>query len=291
MTSSVVVELLDGLGGDDEKSETDRWNAVLKKLTSLDYGLRSQLGDVSERLKVASHTGEMNHVLGLLDDTRSSTSEGVHAVLTAIYQEFLPETDPATVVPGYLGSLGRALLVRRGLADIAVKLTGYNDILQSDRTGEHEEALAVIQQWMKSFVSSAVCRAMPVADRWQMVEFERELADQPLVVARQTSEGLVKYIDSLASINQREVLVLHDQRSLAEMRESLAAARQLLDLSPATSRDMMDRAYQAAQSLRGRQPATDTRIAQLGTYLPTTTSRAEYERFIEQLEAVLFAAG
>jgi hypothetical protein len=120
-----------------------------------------------------------------------------------------------------------------------------------------------------------------------MVEFERELAEQSMSVARQTCEGLVKYIDSLASINQREVLVLHDQRTLEEMRESLSNARQLLDISAATAREMMDRAYQAAQRLRGRHPATDALIIGLERYAPTSSAPGESVKFLESLEAVL----
>lgn len=285
-------ELLDGLGGESERSEGDRWGVVLEKLSSIEYGLSSQLADATERFAVALGAGEMNQVLGLLDDTQSSTSEGVHAVVSAIYEEFLPDTNPATVVPGYLTSLGRALLVRRGLADIATKLTAQNDVLQDPaKTDEHDVALAGIRQQMKAFVASVVCRAMRAADRWQMVEFERELASQPSSVAKLTAEGLVKYIDSLASINQREVLVLHDQRTLEEMRESLSNARQLLDLSAQTAREMMDRAYQAAQRLRGRHPATDALIIQLERYAPTSSNPAESAKFLERLEAVLAAGG
>jgi hypothetical protein len=285
-------DLLDGLGTEGEKTEADRWNVVLEKLSSIEYGLSSQLDDATDRFAVALGAGEMNQVLGLLDDTQSSTSEGVHAVVSSIYEEFLPDTNPATVVPGYLTSLGRALLVRRGLADIATKLTADNDVLQDPaKASQHEAALAAIRQQMRSFVASVVCRAMRAADRWQMVEFERELAAQPLSVARLTSEGLVKYIDSLASINQREVLVLHDQRTLEEMRESLATARQLLDLSAATAREMMDRAYQAAQRLRGRHPASDAMIIQLERFAPTSSNPAESSVFLERLEAVLAAGG
>ena len=290
--SADIGDLLDGLGGDAEKTEVERWNVVLEKLSSIEYGLSSQLDDATQRFAIALAAGEMNQVLGLLDDTQSSTSEGVHAVVSAIYEEFLPDTNPATVVPGYLTSLGRALLVRRGLADIATKLTAQNDALQNpDKTDEHDAALASIRQQMRMFVASVVCRAMRAADRWQMVEFERELAAQPTGAAKMTSEGLVKYIDSLASINQREVLVLHDQRTVEEMRDSLSTARQLLDLSAATAREMMDRAYQAAQRLRGRHPATDALIIQLERYAPTSSAPAESHKFLERLEAVLAAGG
>lgn len=286
-----IGDLLEGLGGG-EKTEADRWSSVLEKLSSIEYGLRSQLDDATVRLDVSLAAGEMNQVLGLLDDTQSSTSEGVHAIVSAIYEEFLPDTNPASVVPGYLTSLGRALLVRRGLADVATKLTSHNDVLQNpDRLDEHSVALSSIRSQMRAFVSSVVCRAMRAADRWQMVEFERELASQPMSVARLTSEGLVKYIDSLASINQREVLVLHDQRTLEEMREALSSARQLIDLSPQTAREMMDRAYQAAQRLRGRNPSIDALIIQLERYAPTSSAPAESSRFLERLEAVMSAAG
>ncbi len=290
--SADIGDLLDGLGGGGEKTEAERWSGVLERLSSIEYGLSSQLDEATQRFAIALAAGEMNQVLGLLDDTQSSTSEGVHAVVSVIYEEFLPDTNPATVVPGYLTSLGRALLVRRGLADIATKLTAQNDALQNpEKTDEHEAALASIRQQMRGFVASVVCRAMRAADRWQMVEFERELSEQPPGLAKMTSEGLVKYIDSLASINQREVLVLHDQRTLEEMRDSLSTARQLLDLSAATAREMMDRAYQAAQRLRGRHPATDALIIQLERYAPTSSAPAESARFLERLEAVLSAGG
>ncbi len=290
--SADIGDLLDGLGGDIEKTETDRWSVVLEKLSSIEYGLSSQLDEATQRFAVALAAGEMNQVLGLLDDTQSSTGEGVHAVVSAIYDEFLPDTNPATVVPGYLTSLGRALLVRRGLADTATKLTAQNDVLQNpEKSDEHEAALASIRTQMRMFVASVVCRAMRAADRWQMVEFECDLASQPPSAAKMTSEGLVKYIDSLASINQREVLVLHDTRTLEEMRESLSTARQLLDLSAATAREMMERAYQAAQRLRGRHPATDSLIVQLERYAPTSSNPAESAKFLERLEAVLSAGG
>ncbi len=124
-----------------------------------------------------------------------------------------------------------------------------------------------------------------------MVEFERDLSSQPASLARLTSEGLVKYLDSLGSINQREVLLVHDQRALEQMRESLANARQLVDISPRTAAEMMDRAYQAAQRLRGRAPNTDELVIQLERYAPTSSNPSETSQFLDRLEAVLAASG
>jgi hypothetical protein len=241
-------------------------------------------------MHVALEAGEINQVLGILDDTQSSASEGVHAVVAAIYEAFLPEVNPATVVPGYLTSLGRALLVRRGLAELAATLGPYNDLLQGDRPDGYGEALARVREVMRAFVASVVCRAMRAADRWEMVEFDRQLQEQPLTTARLTTEGLVKYLESLGSINQREVLLLHDQRTRDEMSEALTTARSLFELSPSTAGEMLQRAYQAAQRLRGRNPVTDALIGQLDRYANAANGNGSVE-LLERLEALLAAAG
>ena len=285
-----IGELLGSLDEGQQEDDAVRWKRVLDKVASIEYGLRAQHGEAVERREVALTAGEMNHVLGLLDDTQSAASEGVHALVAAVYEEFASDVNPASVVPGYMTSLGRALLVRRGLADLASKLTLPNAVLQSERTSEHEAALTIVRAIMHAFVSSVVCRAMRAADRWQMVQFEHDVAKQPTSVARLTSEGLVKYIESLSSINQREVLLVHDQRTIGEMRDALASARQLVDLSPHTAREMMERAFQSAQRLRGRHPATDALIVKLDK-LAFATSRAESLRFLEALETVLSATG
>ena len=54
---------------------------------------------------------------------------------------------------------------------------------------------------------------------------------------------------------------------------------------------MMDRAYQAAQRLRGRHPSTDQLVIQLERFAPTSSNPADTSMFLERLEAVLAASG
>ena len=107
---------------------------------------------------------------------------------------------------------------------------------------------------------------------------------------RLTAEGLVKYVDSLSSVNQREVLVVHDQRTLGEMREAISSARQLLDISARAARDELDRAYQAAQRLRGRHPHTDDLIIGLEKFSPSSSNPGDSLKYLEQLELILSAS-
>jgi hypothetical protein len=287
-----IGDLLDGIDAQNHvQGDAERWSEVLDKLASIEYGLRSQYATAASRLAVALQLGNINEVLALLDDTQSSASEGVHAAVAAVYEAFVPSADPSTIVPGYLTALGRALLVRRGLMELASTLGPWNDMLQGPDATRRELALEEIRGTMHTFVESEVCRSMRAADRWQLVQFEQELRDEPTAAARHTSEGLVKYLESLGSVNQREVLLRHDERMLDQMRESLANARQLIDLSPRTANEMLHVAYQSALQLRGRHPATDALVIGLERYATMSAQRTENLRFLERLEAMLAAAG
>lgn len=289
--SADLLDFLEQIDVQENQDDAARWAKVIERVGSIEYGLTSQQNEAIDRMKVALSTGEIGHALGVLDDTQSSASEGVHALVTTVYEAFLPDINPTTVVPGYLTALGRALLVRRGVAELAATLAPHNDKLQGTNAGAYEPALETVRQTLKQYVGSVVCRAMRPADRWQMVEFERELADQPTSVARLTTEGLVKYLDSLGSINQREVLVMHDRRTLDTMRDAVANARQLIDLSPRAAAEMMDRAYQAAQRLKGRSPITDDLVRALELKSPHAANPGDGISFLEGLEGVLAAAG
>ncbi len=271
-----------------QEDEAEKWVKVLGKVSSIEYGLRTQYKSGESRLNIALMVGETNQVLALFDDTQSSACEGVHALVSSLYEVFLPEVNPSSVVPGYFTSLGRALLVRRGLAELTASLRPYNEKLQVGGVGS-SEALSAIKEEMASFASSIVCRAMRPADRWQMVEFERMLDEQPPVEAKLTCEGLIKYLESLASINQREVLVIHDHKALDQMRESLSSARQLIDLSPRTAIEMINGAYQAAQRLRGRRPTTDRMMVDIEPYATATTIE-DTQELLERLEHLLASA-
>ncbi|MEO8554050.1 MAG: hypothetical protein ABI678_28945, partial [Kofleriaceae bacterium] len=289
--SSDLLDFLEQIDEQENEDDAARWAKVVERVGSIEYGLTSQQNEAIERLKVALSTGEIGHALGVLDDTQSSASEGCHALVTTVYETFLPDINPTTVVPGYLTSLGRALLVRRGVAELAASLAPYNAELQAGNAGAYEPALAIVRQTLFQYVSSVVCRAMRPADRWQMVEFERRLAGESTASARLTTEGLVKYLDSLGSINQREVLVMHDRRTLETMREAVANARQLIDLSPRAAAEMMDRAYQAAQRLKGRSPVIDEMVQDLEQKSPHAANPADGASFLDGLEGVLAVAG
>ena len=288
-----IGDLVAGLGGDagGQRSETELWNEVKEKIAGIEYGLKTQLDDATERRNVALGAGQTGQVLALLDDTTSSAAEGIHALVTAVYAAFVPEADPAGLVPEYLTSLKRALMVRRGIAELAAKLGPQNEALQGMDAGRHAAALEGVKATLHAFVGGDVCRAMRAADRWELVQFDHNLADEPMAAARLTSEGLAKYLESLGAINQREVLVKHDQKVLGEIRESLTNARELMEISPRTAHEMLVKACKSALALKGRHPASDPLVAKLATLDFDATSPTQNPALLERLEQLLAACG
>ena len=79
--------------------------------------------------------------------------------------------------------------------------------------------------------------------------------------------------------------------TLGEIRESLTNARQLVDLSPRTANEMLDRALAAARRLRGRHPAIDQVLGQLEHLAATTHTTSVSPELVARLEALLVVAG
>jgi hypothetical protein len=102
--------------------------------------------------------------------------------------------------------------------------------------------------------------------------------------AKLTAEGLVKYLESLTVVNQREVLVEHDRRVAAELRDALSVGKELSELSPRTARDILFKACVTAQNLLGRSAGLDLVIKRIDPAAPNA-------ELIVVLEDVLASSG
>lgn len=256
--------LLDGVGEHKREPEPKRFAKLQEKLSSIEYGLSSQLTELESRVKLSLNAREVSQAIEAIDDTQGSTSQGVFAVLSAVCEAFAPGIDSASLAPGHLTTLERALLVRRGLADLTRALGAPHEKLMSEQDeAAAKAALAQVRSGLTKFLNGEAFSMMRPADRWQLSNFDRKLAEQSLSPAKLTSEGLSKYLESLSSINQREVLVLHDRRAAADLREAKAAAEQLAIIEPRLALESTQGALNAAMALYGHSPALDDAILAL----------------------------
>ena len=79
--SADLLDFLDQIDEQVEQGDTEKWTKLIERVGSIEYGLTSQQNEAMERLKVALGNGEISSALGVLDDTQSSASEGVHALV------------------------------------------------------------------------------------------------------------------------------------------------------------------------------------------------------------------
>jgi hypothetical protein len=285
-----IGDLVEGLGSNPKRSEPERWGGALEKIASIRYGLNGQTEDATERMEVAIGAGHANQVLGLLDDMTSTWNEGIHALVVAVYEAFVPEADHASVVPAYKTTLRRALMVRRGIAGLLAELSPINDLLQGPDRTKHPESLVTLSEKLHQFVIGDICRAMRGADRWELTRFDQRLEEEDLGAAKLTAEGLVKYLESLTVVNQREVLVEHDRRVVTEIREALSVGKELADLSPVTTHEVIVKACNHSQDLLGRSAGLDGLLRRLKS-AAAASKPSQNVQLIEWLEEALSSAG
>jgi hypothetical protein len=274
------------------RNEETRWAELCKTLASIEYGLRAELRSLDARLaptvRAFSDTDRFAQLLAALDDTQSSVGQGLYATLVAVYHAYLPDIDASTVAPGYESSLERALMVRRGLADFGRQVQAANSRLQRDGTAdERADALRELGILLTAFVETNVFRAMRPGDRWEITKFDRALVTAELPTARNTCEGLAKFLESLSSINHREVLVLHDQKTGRELRETLSSAAPLITVSLRVAVEMVRRGMVLAEQRYGKNAQNDELIRALREASPSLATESEVRAVIEMLELLL----
>ncbi len=246
-----------------EKSCLERWRSLLGELESFAYALGSQIRDFDERFVDALRDGRFEQALRELNDVGRSVTDGVFALMTAIYEAYLNDVDRDGVLPGHKSTLSRALAGRRGLTDLRRRIHAANTVLQSDIGGEAPQEVAFddIVFCLAKFVAGEVFTVMRPADRIELANFLREITGKTRVSGRFDCEGLDKYLDSLAAVSQRDVLIKHDGDLKHDIQEILEAVKPLLEISPHGALDMIGQAFANAEALYGVRDGLDALLA------------------------------
>jgi hypothetical protein len=249
----------DALSEGFDQSCQERWQALDSELQSLSYALRSQLRDFDDRFSKAIKSERYLQALRELNDVGSSLTDGVFALMTSVYESFLDEVEAEDLIPGHKNTLARALMVRRGLADLRRVVAQKNALVQSSDSDDktRDEAFASILGELGLFIWGEVFRIMRPADRVEFKKFQNNLEGKTAAAARFDCEGLDKYLDSLMAVSQRDVLIKHDRDESHEIAELLEAARPLIDISPHGALAMLAEAFEKAESLFGLRDPLD----------------------------------
>lgn len=247
-----------------QRSDDERWAELSAEMSTLQYGLGSELKHFEVRFAHALKSDNKEQAVRDLNDATTGLMDGVFAVMTTVYECFLGYAEPERMVPGHRDSLGKALAVRRSIAELRRGVRGLNRRVQDPSTSPEvaETNYRRIVDAMSRFVDGdtfAYLRSDTRRDFWQLRE---TLTAGNARQNRLDAEGFDKYLDSLSFVSQRGVLIKHDTDLKAKITGELERAVKFAKLLPEVACDVIDQGFVKAERLSGLSDEVDALVLQ-----------------------------
>ena len=264
-----------------QRSDEDRWKALTVEMATFQYGLGHELKEFERRFSHALRHDNKEQAVRDLNDATTGLMDGVFAVMTTVYECFLGYAEPERMVPGHRDTLGKALAVRRALADLRRGVRGLNRRVQ-DRATSPEVAETNYRRIVDAtgrFIESDVfnyLRSDTRRDFWELCEL---LANGNAVDNRLDCEGFDKYLDSLSFISQRGVLIKHDTDLKTKITADLDRAVKFAALLPDIVCDVIEQAFVKAERLSGLSDEIDGLVLQWSSL--AAEDRADIEHAVD----------
>ena len=245
-----------------EEVDDDKWRALVGGMDSLQYGLGSELREFDRRFSDALKHDRREQAVRDLNDATTSLMDGVFAVMTTVYECFLGYAEPERMIPGHRDTLGKALAVRRALAVLRREVQELNRSIQDRESSPLvvETSYKLTVQSLVGFIDDDVFYYVRSDDRKEFEHFRELLTQGNAARNRQECEGLDKYLDSLAFVSQRGVLIKHDADLRAKIGGELERALALAELFPDAVCEAIHEAFVKGDRLFGLNDRLDTLV-------------------------------
>lgn len=246
------------------KTDDDKWNALAAEMSTLQYGLGSELKEFERRFAHALANDNREQAVRDLNDATTGLMDGVFAVMTTVYECFLGYAEPERMVPGHRDTLGKALAIRRALADLRRGVRGLNRRVQDKATPPDvaETNYRRIADATSRFVDSDVFWYLRSDTRRDFWQFRETLVNGNAVANRLDCEGFDKYLDSLSFVSQRGVLIKHDTDLKEKISGDLQRAVKFAKLLPEVACEVIEQAFVKAERLSGLSDEIDSLVMQ-----------------------------
>jgi hypothetical protein len=284
-----IASAVDGLLPASPRSSDERWAALSAEMTSFSYALSTQLEEFDQRFADALEQQRFPQALRELDDVGNALIDGVFALMSTICKTYLETFDRNQMLPGHRDALGKALLVRHEVASMRRVVKAANERVQ-DTGVPNEERQAGIETVVKelaAFMESDGWVVMRPADRLELKNFLEGISSTPFRQAALCCEGLDKYLDSLLSVNQREVLISHDRELMRDIAATLEGVGPLVDITPHGAVEMVREAFFKAEALYGYQDRLDALLAEWKSSVTPATEPAAVVELGKHLAALV----
>lgn len=240
--------------------DDEKWASLMAEMDTLQYGLSSELREYDRRFSVALDHDRREQALRDINDATTALMDGVFAVMTTVYECFLGHAEPERMVPGHRDTLGKALAVRMGLAILRREVRDLNRPLQDRATPKDvaEDNYRRIVDALGNFIQSDVYFYLRSDTRIDFERFYASLAEGNAARNYRESEGFDKYLDSLAFISQRGVLIKHDTDLKASISEDLERAVTYAAVLPEVACEVIEQAIVKGERLFGLSDQIDS---------------------------------
>ena len=263
-----------------ERSDDDRWNALSAEMVTLQYGLGSELKEFERRFADALKNDRKEQAIRDLNDATSGLMDGVFAVMMSVYECFLGYAEPERMVPGHRDRLGKALAVRRTLAELRREVRGLNRQIQNRATPSNvaETSYRHVVAAVDRFIESEVFYYLRTDSRGDFCQFRETLANGNAARNRLDCEGFDKYLDSLAFVSQRGVLVKHDTDLKCKISGDLDRAVKFAAILPDVVCEVIEQAFVKGERLFGLDDRIDVLVLQWSSQ--TVEERADVQQAV-----------
>lgn len=234
-------------------SDADKWRNLAEEMDVLLFGLSSELREYDRRLADALSHDRRGQALTDLNDATTALMDGVFAAMTTVYECFLGYAEPERMIPGHRHTLGKALAVRRALAELRRTVAELNRPIQNRATDPAvaEASYRLIVDSLDGFIASEEFFYLRSDTRKEFESIREVLASGTPQRNRNDCEGFDKYLDSLGVISQRGVLIKHDTDTKEKIAAELGRALAYVRFQPELVCDVIVESFAKAERLRG----------------------------------------
>jgi hypothetical protein len=246
------------------KTDDEKWATLAGEMDSLQYGLGSELKEYDRRFLEALENDRKEQAVRDLNDATTSLMDGVFAVMTTVYECFLGYAEPERMIPGHRDTLGKALAVRRALAVLRREVQALNKPVQ-DRSSTPDilnSNYKLIVDALIGFIEGDTFFYLRSDDRKEFQNFYELMSEGKAYLHRRECEGFDKYLDSLAFVSQRGVVIKHDTDLKAKVAGELKRAIAYAALLPDIVAEVIQESFVLGDRLFGLNDQIDAVIQQ-----------------------------
>jgi len=226
--------------------------------------LRSRALSFAERLRFSLRQQDSWPLLIELDDTKRRLTKAVQGLVFAMLSTFAADSRREEILPSYRSSVREAVALRTAVADLSYHAGRINSALATADKDQATPLCVALADRLARFSARPAYRTLRPEDKRAFLEFRailhnlrRETGGLRIEALRHAVEGFSKFLESLAAINQREVLVIHDRAVLTEAKGELDSLQQRTFNRPEDLQKELGAVVEALSSLAGRSPELD----------------------------------